>query len=792
MVGDMRAGLTTTEVEQRRVQFGENRLPEERVASAWNILLSQFKSPLIAIIGVAALISLALGERADFVIITVVVMIDVALGFAQEYKAQQSYLALRNLLKPTATVIRNGIRTDVEVWEIVPDDVVLLAVGDKVPADGVLVEGVRLAVDEALLTGESEPVTKQPNEQLFMGSTVVTGRGLLQVRTTGLHTELGKIAETLTAPDEGLTPLQLRLKTFSHTLTKVVVATTVVLLIVGVLLGQPLLSMLRTAIVLSIAAVPEGLIIAVTVILVVGMRKVLRRQGLVKRLVAVETLGSVTTICTDKTGTLTEGRMRVTDVDFVDSAAAMQVMVLCNDLEGPVDVALWEYAEQHLDKDPQTVVDSAPRLAEELFTSETKYMIAAITSNEIAGERCYLLKGAPEVVLDMCDLPADERARIEAKLDAWADRGLRMIGLADRHGGELDTYTGYRWLGLLGMEDPVREGVLESVAIARKAGIRVLMVTGDYRRTAEHIAERIGIPPEDVYARIRPADKLQIIHDLKAQQQVTAMIGDGVNDAPALKAADIGVVVGSATDVAKETADLILLDNNFRTVVAAIEEGRTIFDNIRKVIAYVLSNSFAEMLTIFAAILFGWPTPLLVSQILWIHLICDGPEDIVLAFEPKEDGIMSQPPRALTASVIDRLGFTLIGTLSGLSAIYGVSVFGYYYLVLDDITRGRSLVFASFAVGSVIYILSFRSLSNPIWRMNPISANKPLIASIALGVTLSVLPFVVTPLGNVLEVVPLHLYEWGIVVGFVATLMLATETVKALQPLVRAGHIHEA
>ena len=227
-------------------------------------------------------------------------------------------------------------------------------------------------------------------------------------------------------------------------------------------------------------------------------------------------------------------------------------------------------------------------------------------------------------------------------------------------------------------------------------------------------------------------------------------------------------------------------------MVAAIEEGRTIFDNIRKVIAYVLSNSFAEMLTIFAAILFGWPTPLLVSQILWIHLICDGPEDIVLAFEPKEDGIMSQPPRALTASVIDRLGFTLIGTLSGLSAIYGVSVFGYYYLVLDDITRGRSLVFASFAVGSVIYILSFRSLSNPIWRMNPISANKPLIASIALGVTLSVLPFVVTPLGNVLEVVPLQLYEWGIVVGFVATLMLATETVKALQPLVRAGHIHEA
>lgn len=773
----MRAGLTTIEVQERRIQFGENRLPEERVASAASILLSQFKSPLISIIAIAAAISLALGERGDFVIIAVVVVIDVALGFVQEYQAQQSYLALRNLLKPTTTVIRNGSRQDVEVWELVPDDLVLLAVGDKIAADGVLIETVRIAADEALLTGESEPVTKQLDDQLFMGSTVVTGRGIMRVTATGLRTELGKIAATITAPDEGRTPLQLRLAKFSRTLTIVVIATTAALLAVGVVFGQPFLSMLRTAIVLSIAAVPEGLIIAVTVILVVGMRKVLKRNGLVKRLLAVETLGSVTTICTDKTGTLTEGRMRITEVAFIDDAAALQVMVLCNDLEGPVDVALWEYAEQHLTGDPQTMVDTSPRLAEELFTSETKYMIAAITSNQIVGEECYLLKGAPEVVLSMCADQPD----IEATLNAWADRGLRMIGLADRHGGELADYTGYRWLGLVGMEDPVRDGVVESVAIARKAGIRVLMLTGDYPRTAEHIAQRIGIPAEDVYARIRPADKLQIITDLHTRGQVTAMIGDGVNDAPALKVADIGVVVGSATDVAKETADLILLDNNFRTVVAAIEEGRTIFDNIRKVIAYVLSNSFAEMLTIFAAILFGWPTPLLVSQILWIHLICDGPEDMVLAFEPKEDGIMTQPPRPVTASVIDRLGLTLIATLSGLSAVFGISVFGYYHLVLDDITRGRSIVFAAFAVGSVLYILSFRSLRIPIWRMNPITANKPLIATMALGVTLATAPFVITPLGRLLDVVPLHAQEWALVAGFVATLMAATETVKAVQ-----------
>lgn len=777
----MRAGLTTDDVLQRRREHGENRLPEERVGSALSIFVAQFRSPLIAIIGVAALVSLALGEHGDFFIIMLVVGIDVALGFAQEYKAQQSYLALRNLLKPTATVVRNGTRTDVEVWEIVPDDLLHLAVGDKVAADGVLLEGVRLSADDALLTGESEPATKQAEDKLFMGSTVVTGRGLMRVTSTGLQTELGKIASSIVAPDEGLTPLQRRLAAFSRSLTLVVVATTTALLVIGVLLGQPLLSMLRTAIVLSIAAVPEGLIIAVTVILVVGMRNVLKRQGLVKRLVAVETLGSVNTICTDKTGTLTEGRMRVTDVQFVDAHAALNVMVLCNNLEGPLDIALWEYAENALSRDPQEIVDSSPRIAEELFTSERKYMIAAISSTEIPGAHYFLLKGAPEVVLDMCALDPHARDAVIQQLDVWAERGLRMIGLADRHGSELTDNSGYRWLGLVGMEDPVREGVVESVAIARKAGIKVLMVTGDYRRTAESIAERIGIPVEDVFARVQPAEKLQLVRNLRAQQRVTAMIGDGVNDAPALKAADIGVVVGSATDVAKETADLILLDNNFRTVVAAVEEGRTIFDNIRKVIAYVLSNSFAEMLTIFAAMIFGWPTPLLVSQILWIHLICDGPGDIVLAFEPKEDGIMSEPPRAATASVIDRLGITLIATISGLSAIYAVAVFGYYHLVLEDVTRGRSLVFASFAIGSVLYILSFRSLRSPIWRMHPMSVNKPLIGSIALGVTLSALPFIITSLGNVLEVVPLRFQEWLIVAGFVLTLIAATETTKAVR-----------
>ena len=794
-----RVGLTTADVEQRRLQHGENRLPQEPVRSVFSMLAAQFESPLIYIIGVAALISLSLGERGDALIITIVVAVDVILGFAQEYKANQTYLALRNMLRPTATVLRNGKRQDVETWEIVPDDLVLLAVGDKVVADGVLMEATRVAADEALLTGESEPIAKDVGATVFMGSTVVTGRGLLRVTATGIHSELGKIAASIAAPKEAPTPLQLRLSAFASMLTKVVLATTVTILVIGLVVGQPFLRMLRTAIVLSVAAVPEGLIIAVTVILVAGMRKVLRRHGLVKRLLAVETLGSVTVICTDKTGTLTEGRMRVTDVEFRDPEQALRAMVLCNDLEGPVDIALWEYAEQHLQNDPQQLLDDAPRFAEELFTSETKFMIAAVAPTD--GDAQYFLKGAPEIVLSMC-VNADAQ-QIARTIDEWADRGLRNIGIASRSGGDLEDEHGYTWLGLIGMEDPVREGVVESVRTAQAAGVRIMMLTGDYRRTAESIARSTGISSGavldgaeiaaisddelrsrvrevSVLARIKPHDKLRIVQALRANGDVTAMIGDGVNDAPALKTADIGVVVGSATDVAKETADLILLDNNFGTVVAAIEEGRVIYDNIRKVVAYVLSDSFAEVLTIFIAILLGWPAPLSVAQILWIHLICDGPEDIVLGFEPKEDGIMDQPPRSLHESILDRLGATLIATISGLSAVFGLGVFGYYHLVLHDEVRGRSIVFAAFAISSVIYILAYRSLRTPIWQMHSITANKPLIYSIISGLFLAVLPFVFSPLGTLLRVVPLTWQEWSMVFGFAFALLLIVDATKAL------------
>jgi Ca2+-transporting ATPase len=819
-------GLTAEKVLARRTQFGENRLPAEKGVSALTILFNQLKSPLVYIILAAAGISLALGEFGDFAIIMAVVVVDVILGFIQEYQAQRTYVALKGLLKPTTTVIRDGQRAEVEVWELVPGDLVLLAAGEKAPGDGEVIESTKLSADEAILTGESEPVNKQaigrvteipsenapvPQTQVFMGTTVVTGRGFMRVTKTGTHTELGQIAASISEHIEEETPLQIRLKAFSKVLTYIVVAATLVILLVGLIMGREFFDMLRTSIILAIAAVPEGLLIAVTVILVLGMRKILKRNGLVKRLLAVETLGSVTVICTDKTGTLTEGRMRVNRTDLLNTERALQTMVLCNNLEGPVDIALWEYAEKQLPSGPQELFDHVERLAEELFTSETKYMITAVTSNLFQGEHYYFLKGAPEIVLGMCNVTDDLRGRLLAQVDDWAGEGLRLLGLAYRQGGDLENYSEYTWAGLIGMEDPVRDGVLNAIQVAQHAGIQIKMITGDYRRTAERIASSIGlmkagdqtleggqlaaltdeelreaVKKTAVFSRIRPQDKFRIVRALQANGEVTAMIGDGVNDAPALKRANIGVVVGSATDVAKETADLILLDNNFRTVVAAIEEGRVIFSNIRKVVAYVLSNSFAEVLTIFIAMMFRWPAPLAVAQILWIHLICDGPLDIVLSFEPKEEGIMDEKPRPLKAPILTHLGVSLIGVISITSSIFALALFGHFYHIHNNPLEGRSIVFASFAINSIVYIFAYRSMRQPVYRMNKLATNKPLIWAVVAGVLTILVAFLIPGLRDLLGIVPLNLQETLLVIGVAFTLLISVEIGKAISSRMHA------
>lgn len=818
-------GLSQTEVMVRRTQFGYNELSVRQGPNAILIFLSQFKSPLVYLILVAALISLLLGEIADFVIILAVVMINAVLGFTQEYNAQRTYLALQGLVQRQTSVIRAAVKQDIPVRELVPDDVVLLSIGDLVPCDGILLEAQKLSINEAILTGESEVIDKAPDREgathVFMGTTVAMGRGVMQVLATGMQTELGKIAISLQDPIHTETPLQQRLRGLSQTLTKLVLALTLMVFVTGLWLGKPLFEMLRMSIVLAIAAVPEGLLIAVTVILVLGMRKILKSKGLVKKLVAVETLGAVNVICTDKTGTLTEGRMRVSRLQTQETPwgpkRAIEVMARCNNEEGPVELALTEYLRGKLGHEAE-ILATAPRLSEELFSSESKFMSVRVQTEP--GLTDYL-KGAPEIVLAMCEMAETERQVILQQIDAWAADGLRVIGLAYRDFMHtlvpipLEQHSAYTWVGLVGIDDPIRKGVPEAIAQAQQAGIQVKMITGDYRRTAERVARAVGLNVAadqildgqelsslsdaqlqqrvaycNVFSRICPHDKLRIVTALQAQGQVTAMIGDGVNDAPALRRADIGVVVDNATDVAKETADLILLDNNFRTIVAAIEEGRVIFTNICKVVAYVLSNSFAAMLTIFGALVLDWPMPLLVAQILWINLVIDGPIDIVLGFEPAEVGVMQQAPRAKTASILPPFNLGLVFLVGLSSMLGGLGLFGYYAFVENNITLARSMVFALFTLNSLIVIVSYRTLHRPLWRAQPIYKNLWLVGAELVALVLTAAAFAIPALSGVLQIQALSLLQWGIVLGVVLCLVMLVEIGKWVFTL-RSGKAHK-
>lgn len=806
-------GLTAEQVAAQHARYGQNVLPEARGPSPWSILLSQFKSPLVYIILVAAGISLLAGQRTDFVIIMAVVIVDVVVGFAQEYQAQRTYTALKSLLRPMTTVIRDGRRQEVEVQDVVPGDLVVLTAGERIPADGQVIESAKLSVEEAVLTGETEAVAKSTApgaNRVFMGTTVTGGRGVMRAERIGAATELGRIAVSIKESPEEETPLRIRLRRFSRGLTGLVAAVTALVLIAGLVEGRPLLETVRVAIVLAIAAIPESLLIAVTIILVVGMRAILNRNGLVRKLSAVEALGSVTVICTDKTGTLTEGRLRVTRSHLADRERALQAMVLANNREGSLEAALWEYARSQLGEDPETVAARAERLAEEPFSSSTKFMAVAA---RVDGEAYDFVKGAPEVVLGMCRVAEAEAAAILGKADAWAGQGLKLLGLAYRPAAPLGQLSGYRWAGLVAMEDPIRDGVPEAIALTRQAAIKVKVITGDYRRTAERVAALVGLPVDGerimvgneiealddatlrarveevvIFARIKPEDKLRIVQALQSHGEIVAMIGDGVNDAPALQRADIGVVVGTGTDVAKETADLILLDNNFRTIVLAVEEGRIIFENIRKVVSYTMSNSFAEVLAILVAQLLGFPPLLTVVQILWIHLIADGPPDIVLGFERREPGIMAEAPRPVSAPVLPSLGLWLAVFISTTSAAFALALFAGQYLGEGNVILGQSLAFAVFAIDAMVYIFGYRSLRRSLAAIGPVSRNKPLVAAVAVGLALGVGAIVVPGLRDVLGLAPLAPFQWALIFAYSLGLLFVVEAGKAIHRRIHHPH----
>ncbi len=766
---DPHQGLDEAEVSRRREQHGPNVLPSSTGESWIKILISQFTELMVLVLLVAAVISLLLGDVKDTIIILAIVVLNALLGFFQEYRAEQALAALSAMQVPQVRVRRGGHVQHVSAIDLVPGDIVLIEAGDSVPADGRLIEAVNLQVVEAAMTGESNPSQKESetlsgkvaladrHNMVFMGTAATYGRGELVVTATGLKTELGNIAAMLQGVEETRTPLQARLESLGKILAAAAVALVVVVFIAGVLRGNPIEEMLLTSISLAVAAIPEGLPAVITISLSLGASRMVKRHALIRRLPAVETLGSVTVICSDKTGTLTRNEMtttlialpghddiRVTGVGYQpvgefmvdgkrlhvvndsDLARFLKAAALCTDayvnqegedgawsVVGDTTEGALLVAARKAGWSREQLEDDLPRVAELPFSSERKAMT---TVHELRGPFAAdlfedvpyvaFIKGAPDGLVGWAvheqspagpvPLTPERRKAWLDKINAMAADGLRVMGIAYRNLERLpdgktvqpeEIERDLTLLGLAGIVDPPRAEAARAVEVARHAGIRPIMITGDHKLTAESIARQLGILRDgqhalsgadldamddaalrgavldvSAYARVSPEHKLRVVEALQSHGQIVAMTGDGVNDAPALKQADIGVAMGiTGTDVSKGAADMVLTDDNFASIVSAVEEGRTIYDNIRKFIRYLLSTNAGEIVTMFIGLLAGLKVPLLAIQILWINLVTDGLPAIALGFEPAEEGVMRRPPRHPRQNIFaEGVGFHII------------------------------------------------------------------------------------------------------------------------------------
>lgn len=777
-------GLTEKEAADLLKRHGQNILPEKTRPIKLEIFFNQIKSPLIYVLIFAAVVTIFLKDFSNTVVILAAVFVNTILGFYQETKAEKALTALKKVIALHAKVIRNHLVKKIEARFLVPGDLVIFTQGDRIPADGELVEAVNLSVNEAILTGESVPVGKKVREQVYLGTTVASGRGKFIVTATGQLSEMGKIAQKLVTVRQEKTPLQVKLAKVARTLTLIVTAITLVIFLIGIIAGNSFVSMFTTSVAVAVAAIPEGMVVSLTVILAIGMQRILKKKALVRKLLAAETLGSVTTIASDKTGTLTEGLMRVSKAELVNLQEALRAAVLANNLEDPLEVALWQWAK--LKKiDPQRLTEDNPRVAETPFDSEKKYMSVTVDDS-------VYIKGAPEVVLNMCKIGKSQADKWQKKIKNWSSQGLRLIGLAK----------GDHWLGLVGIEDPVRPAVGKIFEKARRAGIKIMMITGDYTGTAVAVWRKINrnskeptvidgkqlekmasedltkkVLTIDIFARVSPSQKLKIVEALKRNNQVVALIGDGVNDAPAIKRADIGIVVSEASDVARETADMILLDSDFETIVAAIEEGRGIFDNIKKVILYLLGGCFSEIIVITLSIVSATPLPLTAAQILWINLVTDGFPDIALTVEPKEQGLLKRKPVDPKKPLIDLEMKALIAIISLVTGIVSFIIFLYFKNV--DIRLARSVTFTTLAVSTLFYVFSVRSLSVPIWRVN-LLGNPYLLLAVIGSFLLQFLALYQPFFNKFLQTIPLGFFEWLVVLIASLLVIIFIESTKLI------------
>jgi len=824
-IGGRKDGLTEGEARERIAKYGPNEIKREKTTPPWKIFVRQFKNILMALLLGAAAFSILIGEALDTVVILAIVVASAGLGFVQEYHSEKAVQLLKKLAAPTATIIRDGKERTVSSNEIVPGDVIVLRTGDRVPADVRLLEAFNLKVDEASLTGESLPVDKEisvlPADVIindrtniaFSGTVVTYGRGLGVAVATGMSTEFGKITGTVQAEKKTETPLERRMNAIGKWLTLFALSVVVVVIVLGLLRGIPAFTMILTGISLAVAAVPEALPAVVTGALAIGVYEMVKKRAIVKRLPAVETLGSTSIICADKTGTMTKGEMTVrkiyADGKFVDVSGVgyepkgsfsvdgkvidpkqlnsldklLKAAVLNNDSRLSQDGGKWTVTGDTTEGALLVAAAKAgitestlkhERVNEIPFTSERKRMTTIHVLPDVENH-VVVIKGAPEVVLERCstvarggkavELTAEERAMISAVNERMASEALRVLALAYKEEEELPEEldektleTDFVFLGLAGMIDPPREEVKEALRLCHDAGIKVVMITGDHKLTAVAVAKELGIiddnstvltgaelekiPDEEfdkivedvrVYARVSPEHKNKIVKGLRGKGYVVAMTGDGINDATALRMANIGVAMGiTGTEVTKETADMILADDNFATIVNAVSEGRRIFDNIKKYLAYLLQCNLAEIGVILMGTLMALPLPLTAIQLLWVNLTTDGLPALALGIDPAEEDVMRRKPSPLKGSIMSRREMLLYLVMVPVTLTIIILLNFTWALANESEIEARAQVLTVMVVCELLIALSCHSLKHPIARASPFS-NKFLWISVAIS-----------------------------------------------------------
>ena len=866
VLGTSLDGLSKKEAEFRQKKYGKNLLPSKKPFTNWRIFLSQFKSPLIYILVIAGAIALFLKKFTDSAVIFAAVLLNTIIGFIQERKADQALIKLKKAIKHKTMVIREGTIKIIPAKDVVVGDIIFIKSGDKIPADGRILYQEGLKVNEMNLTGEwlasekntevlppDTPLADRTN-MVYMGTVVEEGVGKAVVTAIGKNTELGKITTLIREMKEEKTPYQKNLSCLSKIIGIGLGLIIFLIFLLGINAGKQILDMFAISVALAVAAIPEGLPAAITVILALGMTRILKSKGLVRKLNSAETLGSVSVICTDKTGTLTKGKMKISrvlsPVELLNHSFDKKAQHLCLKIASltadvfiknphkpkkkwvvvgrPTDKALFEAG---IDAGININNIRKRKIKEILFNPINKF--SGIYIKERRGIKLYLC-GAPENILKMCKyiqlkkkekMTKEIKRKLERDLGELASKGLRVVATcwgslapASVKAGKIPetipeiNKMGLIFTGFITLKDPIRRTVRKAISVCKKAGIKVIIVTGDHKLTAKSVAEELGfkinsknilegkdldklseeqfskiLPKIKIYARVEPRHKLRIIRAWQEKGKIVAMTGDGINDAPALKKADIGIALDSGTEVAKESADLILLNNSFSTIIKGIEEGRAILDNIRKVITYLLSGSLSEVILVGTSILVGLPLPITAVQILWINLIEDGLPDFALAFEPKEKGIMKKVKESSkkTNSFFfkDRLQFltpemkAIIFAIGIITNLLILSIFLFFLFYNFNLVYVQTTIFAMLGIDSLFYVFSLRSLRKNIWHIN-IFSNKFLLVSIVLGIVALLIAIYMPWFNELLGTTPLNFSTWGIILGVGIFNLVLVEMIK--------------